>query len=106
MGICQICQTNYAPEYLHLLSESLVCPCFSADIDNVVVAINGQDTDGRLDRIHFISRTLQKTGVIYPDQDVDASSATLGVIFVFPIEQLPDLVTMNQRMKPAACLRH
>jgi hypothetical protein len=66
--------------------------------DKIEVAINGQGTDGSLDRIHFINRTLRKTGVVYPDQDLDASSATLGVIFVFPIEELPDLVTMNWRL--------
>jgi len=66
--------------------------------DKIDVAIDGQKANGKLDRIHFISRTLRKTGVVFPDQDLDVSSATLGVIFVFPIQQLPDLVTMKWKL--------
>jgi len=66
--------------------------------DKIDVTIDGEKAIGKLDRIHFISRTLRKTGVVYPDQELDASSATLGVIFVFPIQRLPDLVTMKWKL--------
>ena len=63
--------------------------------DKIEVTIDGNLANGKLDRVHFISRTLRKTGVVFPDQDLDGSSATLGVIFVFPIQQLPESVTMK-----------
>lgn len=66
--------------------------------DKIDVSINGEKAHGTLDRIHFISRTLRKTGVVYPDQDLDTSSATLGVIFVFPVPDLPDSVTAKWRL--------
>ncbi len=63
--------------------------------DQHPVTIDGQLAEGQLDRIHFIRRTLRKTGVVYPDEDLAAVSATLGVIFVYPIETLPDQVAMQ-----------
>ena len=66
--------------------------------NKIEVTIDDQKVTGNLDRIHFISRTLRKTGVVFPDQDLDASSATLGVIFVFPIQQLPDTVSMKWKL--------
>ena len=59
------------------------------------VTIDGKQAAGTLDRIHFIRRSLRKTGVIDPPEDLDVMSATLGVIFVYPINQLPQEVTMN-----------
>jgi hypothetical protein len=66
--------------------------------DRLNVTIDGEHGIGQLDRIHFISRTLRKTGVVYPDQELDASSATLGVIFVFPIQRLPDWVKLEWKL--------
>lgn len=63
--------------------------------DKHPVTIDGKLVEGQVDRIHFISRTLRKTGVIYPDQELPACSATLGVIVIYPIEQLPQQVTMR-----------
>lgn len=63
--------------------------------DKHPVKIDGQVVHGTVDRIHFISRTLRKTGVIYPDEDLPACSATLGVIVIYPIEELPQQVTMT-----------
>lgn len=59
------------------------------------VTIDGQAAEGRLDRIHFIHRTLRSTGIIEPPVDLDATSATLGVIFVYPTDKLPEEVSMT-----------
>ena len=59
------------------------------------VSIDGRRAEGRLDRIHFIHRTLRTTGIIEPPVDLDATSATLGVIFVYPIDELPEEVSMK-----------
>ncbi|PHS16475.1 MAG: hypothetical protein COA78_03870 [Blastopirellula sp.] len=57
------------------------------------VIIDGKIVEGRLDRIHFIHRSLRKTGIIEPPVDLDVASATLGVIYTYPVDQLPDEVT-------------
>jgi hypothetical protein len=59
------------------------------------VTIDGRRAEGRLDRIHFIHRTLRTTGIIEPPVDLDATSATLGVIFVYPVDELPQEVSMT-----------
>ena len=59
------------------------------------VTIDGEPVEGMLDRIHFIRRSLRKTGVIDPPEDLDTISATLGVIFVYPIDGLPDEATLE-----------
>ena len=59
------------------------------------VTIDGQPATGRLDRIHFIRRTLLTTGIIEPAVDLDATSATLGIIFVYPVDSLPEKVSMQ-----------
>ena len=59
------------------------------------VTVDGRIAEGRLDRIHFIHRTLRTTGIIEPPIDLHTTSATLGVIFVYPIDQLPDEVSMR-----------
>ena len=62
------------------------------------VVIDGEHPEPTLDRIHFIRRSLKKTGVIDPPEDLDLSSATLGVIFVYPRVGLPQEVTMTWDM--------
>ena len=59
------------------------------------VTIDGQPAVGELDRVHFIFRNLRTSGVIDPPQDLPAVSATLGVIFYYPVSGLPDEVTME-----------
>lgn len=59
------------------------------------VRIDGQTIPAALDRIHFVRRTLRQTGVIDPPEELDLVSATLGVIFVYPIDGLPQEVTMQ-----------
>lgn len=63
--------------------------------DKNPVSIDGQPATGRLDRIHFIHRTLRTAGIIEPAVDLHATSATLGVIFVYPIDRLPKRVSMT-----------
>ena len=59
------------------------------------VVIDGREVEPILDRIHFIRRTLRTTGVIDPPVDLPAVSATLGVIFAYPLTGLPQEVTMT-----------
>ncbi len=59
------------------------------------VLIDGVRVEPVLDRVHFVRRTLRRTGVIDPPEDLDVTSATLGVIFVYPIEGLPEEVTLE-----------
>jgi len=59
------------------------------------VRVDGLSAEGRLDRIHFIHRTLRATGIIEPAVDLDSTSATLGVIFVYPVDRLPERVSMK-----------
>jgi len=61
----------------------------------LAVTIDGQPAVGELDRVHFIFRNLRTSGVIDPPQDLPVVSATLGVIFVYPTDGLPDEVTMH-----------
>ena len=62
---------------------------------NNPVTIDGKVAKGRLDRIHFIHRTLRSTGIVEPPVELDVTSATLGVIFVYPTDKLPDDVSMT-----------
>lgn len=59
------------------------------------VLIDGRPAEGRLDRINFIYRTLRTSGVIDPPRDLDVFSATLGVIFVYPTDGLPDEASLQ-----------
>jgi hypothetical protein len=59
------------------------------------VLIDGLPAEGRLDRINFIYRTLRTSGVVDPPRDLDVYSATLGVIFVYPTDGLPDEVSLE-----------
>lgn len=63
--------------------------------DKNPLTIDGQKVEGRLDRIHFIHRTLRSTGIVDPPTDLDTTLATLGVIFVYPVSKLPQQVSMN-----------
>ena len=59
------------------------------------VTIDGQPVEGTLDRAHFIYRTLRTSGVIDPPRELDLVSATLGVIFVYLVDGLPQEATMR-----------
>jgi hypothetical protein len=66
---------------------------FLAEHQNV--AIDGEPVEGEFDRINFLRRTLRTSTVIDPPEEMDAVSATLGVIFVYPTEGLPQEATMT-----------
>ena len=59
------------------------------------LSIDGQHVELTLDRIHFIRRNLRRTGIVDPPEDLDLTSATLGVIFAVPTRELPQEVTMT-----------
>jgi len=62
------------------------------------VTIDGDPAEGFLDRVHFIYRNLRTSGVVDPPQDLPVVSATLGVIWVYPVDHLPDSVEMKWEM--------
>ncbi|MHC4219641.1 MAG: hypothetical protein ACYSU7_14455 [Planctomycetota bacterium] len=62
------------------------------------VTIDGVRREPVLDRIHFVRRTLRTTGVVDPPEDLPVVSATLGVIFVFPITELPQEAAMEWQL--------
>ncbi len=73
------------------------------------VTVDGQPVKGQLDRIHFVRRSLRMTGVVDPPEELDVNTATLGVIFVYPIDGLPqeasvawDLFSPRMQKVPAA----
>ncbi len=73
------------------------------------VTVDGQFVKGQLDRIHFVRRSLRTTGVVDPPEELGVNTATLGVIFVYPIDGLPqeasvawDLFSPRIQKVPAA----
>jgi hypothetical protein len=59
------------------------------------VTIDGRVQEPTLDRINFVRRSLRRTGIVDPPEDLPVTSATLGVIYVYPVDSLPDAVSMN-----------
>jgi hypothetical protein len=59
------------------------------------VRIDGQVIAPELARVNFLERTLRTSRVVDPPVELDAYSAILGVIFVYPTDGLPDHVTMD-----------
>ncbi|MHC5011592.1 MAG: hypothetical protein ACYTG6_11690 [Planctomycetota bacterium] len=59
------------------------------------LTIDGTRVEPVLDRIHFVRRTLRSTGIVDPPEALPVVTATLGVIFVHPIESLPERVTVD-----------
>jgi hypothetical protein len=66
---------------------------FLADRNPVV--IDGKRVEPVLDRIHFVRRSLRTTGVVDPPEDLPILSATLGVIYTYPVAGLPQEVSME-----------
>jgi len=73
------------------------------------LTIDGQPVDPEFDRVNFLRRTLRTSTVITPPEELDAVSATLGVIYVAPTDGLPeeasitwDLFTDRIQRIPAA----
>ena len=76
--------------------------------DHFPVKIDGEPVTGSVDRVNFLKRTL-RSSVVVDNQDVELLPATVGVIYVFPTEGLPqnvemewDLFTEKMPMVPAA----
>ena len=59
------------------------------------VVIDGNEPEPELLRINFLRRTLRNSTVVDPPEDLDLISATLGAIFVYPTDGLPERVTMD-----------
>ncbi|MBW2414283.1 MAG: hypothetical protein JRG76_07215 [Deltaproteobacteria bacterium] len=59
------------------------------------VEIDGEAVEPELARINFLERTLRTSRVIDPPEELDLDSAILGVIFVYPVDGLPDRVRMD-----------
>ena len=59
------------------------------------VTIDGKEAVPQLDRIHFIERTLKRSGVITPPRDLPTSTATLGIIYTYPVPSLPQEVYVD-----------
>ena len=59
------------------------------------VLIDGEAVPGELARINFLERTLRTSRVVDPPRDLDRDAATLGAIFVYPTNGLPESVTME-----------
>jgi hypothetical protein len=60
-----------------------------------LVEIDGKRIEPELARINFLDRTLTASRVIDPPVELDAYSAILGAIFVYPTDGLPERVTME-----------
>jgi len=50
--------------------------------ERIELTIDGERIEPELDRVNFLQRSLRTSTVISPPRDLDAASATLGVIFV------------------------
>jgi len=59
---------------------------FAEDLD---LTIDGEPVSPTLDRVNFLERTLRTSTIISPPRELDAASATFGVIFLQPTQGLP-----------------
>ena len=64
-----------------------VADFFAADLD---LTIDGEPITPVLDRVNFLERTLRTSTVISPPRELDASAATLGIIFLQPMTDYPE----------------
>ena len=58
------------------------------------VTIDGVSVQGTVDRVNFLRRTL-RSSIVVDNQDLDLLPATIGVIYVFPTDGLPQTVEMD-----------
>jgi len=58
------------------------------------VKIDGIPVEGTIDRVNFLRRTL-RSSVVVDNQDLELLPATIGVIYVFPTDGLPQSVEME-----------
>ncbi len=59
------------------------------------VRIDGKEVAPDLAQINFLERTLRTSRVIDPPVELDLHAAILGAIFVYPVDGLPQSVTMH-----------
>ena len=59
------------------------------------VAIDHEQPEPILDRVHFLRRGLRMTQVVTPDEPIDGTNAVVGAIFVYPVEGLPKEVRLR-----------
>jgi hypothetical protein len=59
------------------------------------VRIDGEEVSPDLAQINFLERTLRTSRVIDPPVELDLDGAILGAIFVYPVDGLPQNVTME-----------
>ena len=62
--------------------------------DHFAVKIDGTPVKGSVDRVNFLRRTL-RSSIVIDNQDLDLLPATVGVIYVFPTDGLPQSVEME-----------
>jgi len=58
------------------------------------VKIDGEPVEGSVDRVNFLRRTL-RSSIVVDNQDLQLLPATIGVIYVFPTDGLPQNVEME-----------
>ena len=58
------------------------------------VKIDGTPVEGTVDRVNFLRRTL-RSSIVIDNQDLDLLPATIGIIYVFPTDGLPQSVEME-----------
>ena len=58
------------------------------------VKIDGEPVEGTVDRVNFLRRTL-RSSIVVDKQDLELLPATIGVIYVFPTDGLPQNVEME-----------
>ena len=68
--------------------------------ENLDLTIEGEPVAPVLERINFLNRTLRTSTVITPPRELDASSATLGVIFVQPRTGYPQEAEVTWMLFP------
>jgi len=68
--------------------------------EHLGLTIDGEPVTPVLDRVNFLNRTLRTSTVITPPRELDASSATLGVIFLLPRAGYPQEAAVTWELFP------
>lgn len=68
--------------------------------ENLDLTIDGEPVAPTIDRINFLNRTLRTSTVISPPRELDAASATLGVIFLEPRTGYPAEAAVTWKLFP------
>jgi len=63
--------------------------------EHINLVIDGEGVVPALDRINFLRRSLRTSTIIEPPEELDAVSAILGAIFVFPTSGLANTATVT-----------